>query len=276
MNKSCRQEVWILKVDTYSLISFIILWGIPTFMIVRKYLKMNTNDKKIAINDSRSHRFIFTTGFIVLGVLFIHLGLILTLCILKLIGFVFLTLGGFISILNKWNKNKNKGVLVKKIFKYTIIGITTFFLILLGFYYLIIRVGQGEFFQYDNGVTIEVYNSSKQEIKDLNFFFSFYSNYDVLQDLGNIDKLEPGETTSIYSRHINGTGNDRSLYFQYHINKFEKQVDSLAYVASNKPSKVVVIIEITGTDNNGKLLFRAKGYEDVGGQFEYDLTSARE
>ena len=123
---------------------------------------------------------------------------------------------------------------MKKTFKYTIIGITTFFLILLGFYYLIIRGGQGEFFQYDNGVTIEVYNSSKQEITDLNFFFSFFSNYDVLQDLGNIDKLEPGETTSIYSRRINGT------------------------------------------DNNGKLLFRAKGYEDVGGQFEYDLTSARE
>ena len=166
MNKSCRQEVWILKVDTYSLISFIILWGIPTFMIVRKYLKMNTNDKKIAINELRSHHFIFTTGFIVLGAFFIHLGLILTLSILKLIGFVFLTLGVFISILNKWNKNKNKGVLVKKIFKYTIIGITTFFLILLGFYYLIIRVGQGEFLQYDNGVTIELYNSSKQEIKD--------------------------------------------------------------------------------------------------------------
>ena len=276
MNKSCRQEVWILKVDTYYLISFIILWGIPTFMIVRKYLQMNNNDKQIVFNDFRSHRFIFTTGFIVLGTLLIHWGLLLTISILKLIGFVFLALGGFLSTLNKWNKSKNKGVLVKKISKYTIIGITTFFLILLGFYFLIIRSWQGEFFQYDNGVTIKVYNSSEQEITDLNFFFSFHSNYDVLQDLGNIDKLEPGETTSIYSRHINGIGSDRSLYFQYPIKKFEKQVDSLAYVASNKPSKVVVIIEITGTDNNGKLLFKAKGYEDVHGQFENDLTSARE
>ena len=164
----------------------------------------------------------------------------------------------------------------KKSFKYTIIGITSFFLIIFGFYYLIIRGGQGEFFKYDNGVTIVVNNSSKQEITDLNFFFSFYSTYDVHQDLGNIDKLEPGETTSIYSRHINGIGNGRSLYFQYPINKTERQVESLAYVASNKPSKVVVILEITDTDNNGKLLFRVKGYEDVFGQFEYDLTSARE
>lgn len=114
MNKSCRQEVWILKVDTYSLISFLILWGIPTVMIVRKYLKMNWNDKKTAINHFRSHRFIFTTGFIVLGALFIHLGLLLTLSILKLIGFVFLALGGFLSTFNNWNKSKNKGVLVKK------------------------------------------------------------------------------------------------------------------------------------------------------------------
>ena len=163
-----------------------------------------------------------------------------------------------------------------KSFQYTIIGVASFFIILYGFYYLIIRVGQGEFYKYDNGVTIMVNNSSKQEITDLNFYFSFSSTYDVYQDLGNIYKLDPGETTSIYSRHINGTGNDRSLYFQYPINKTEKQVDSLAYVPSYKPSKVVVILEITGTDNNGKLLFRVKGYEDVFGLFEYDLTSARE
>lgn len=128
-----------------------------------------------------------------------------------------------------------------KSFQYTIIGVTSFFIILFGFYYLIIRVGQGEFYKYDNGVTIMVNNSSKQEITDLNFYFSFSSTYDVYQDLGNIDKLDPGETTSIYSRHINETGNDRSLYFQYPINKTEKQVDSLAYVPSYKPSKVVVI-----------------------------------
>lgn len=163
----------------------------------------------------------------------------------------------------------------KKSFRNILIGLTSFFLIILGFYYLIIRVGQGEFFKYDNGVTIVVNNSSEQEVTDLNFFFSF-STYEVHQDLGHIDKLEPGETTSIYSRHINGTGNDRSLYLQYPFNKTERQVDSLAYVASNKPSKVVVILEITGTDHNDKLLFRVKGYEDVFGQYEFDLTSARE
>ena len=73
----------------------------------------------------------------------------------------------------------------KKSFKNTLIGITSFFLIILGFYYLIIRVGQGEFFKYDNGVTIVVNNLSEQEVTDLNFFFSF-STYDVHQEYRQI------------------------------------------------------------------------------------------
>ncbi|WP_216598643.1 hypothetical protein [Psychrobacillus sp. FJAT-21963] len=263
-----------MKIDTYSFISFIILWGIPTFIVVRGYLKMNSDDKKLAINDFRSHRFIFTTGLIVIGALFIHLGLLFTLSIIKLIGFVFFALGGILLAINKWNKSKIKSVLVKKIFKYTIIGIATFLLILLGFYYLIIRSWQGEFFQYDNGVTIEVYNSSKQEITDLNFYFSFYKTH-VHQNLGNINKLEPGETTILYSHQIKDVGNDRSLYLQYPLNKNKTDVVSLAYVPSYKPSKIVVVLEITGTDNYGKHLFRLKGFDDIG-QFEVDLTSARE
>ncbi|MCK1999639.1 hypothetical protein MPH47_20845 [Psychrobacillus psychrodurans] len=124
-------------------------------------------------------------------------------------------------------------------------------------------------------MTIEVYNSSKQVITDLNFYFSFDGNQ-VYQDLGTINQLEPGETTSRYSHQIKETGNDRSLYLHYPINKTEAEVESLAYLPSYKPSKVVVILEITGTDNKGKLLFRTRGYEDVFGQFEFDLTSARE
>ena len=76
---------------------------------------------------------------------------------------------------------------------------------------------------------------------------------------------------SISSSHINGTGNDRSLYLQYPINKTERQVDSFAYVAAYKPNKVVVIIEITCTDNKGNLLFSINGYEDVFGQYEFDF-----
>ncbi|WP_313802055.1 hypothetical protein [Cytobacillus sp.] len=161
----------------------------------------------------------------------------------------------------------------KKTLKYTIIGIISFFLILFGFYYLIIRVGQGEFYKYENGVTIEIDNLSKQEITDLNFFFSFDPTYDVHQGLGSVNKLEPGETTRIYSRHINGAGSDRSLYLQYPINKIETHVETLAYLPSYRPSKVVVLLDVTGIDNKGKLLFRVRGFEDLFGQYEFDLTS---
>lgn len=160
------------------------------------------------------------------------------------------------------------------LFKYTM-GIASFFLILFGFYYLIIRIGQGEFYKFESGVTILVNNSSKQELTNLNFFFSFNSNYDVHQDLGNIDRLEPGKTTRLYSRHINGVGNDRSLYLQYPINNNERQVDSLAYLASYKPGKVVIILEIIGVDNKGKLLAKVRGYEDVFGPFEFEMIPGR-
>ncbi|WP_391122537.1 hypothetical protein [Psychrobacillus sp. L3] len=164
---------------------------------------------------------------------------------------------------------------MKKILKYTIIGIISFFLVLLVFSNLLRWAKQGAFLKYDNGVTIEVYNSSKQAITDLNFYFSF-SGYHVYQDLGTINQLKPGEKTSRYSHQIKDTGNDRSLYLQYPINKTEAEVESLAYLPSYKPSKVVVILEITGTDNKGKLLFKVRGYENVFGQYEFDLTSDRE
>ncbi|MBK5446305.1 MULTISPECIES: hypothetical protein [unclassified Peribacillus] len=35
-----------MNIKTDSLVTFIIMWGIPTFMVVRGYLKMITDDKK--------------------------------------------------------------------------------------------------------------------------------------------------------------------------------------------------------------------------------------
>ncbi|MFB5088173.1 hypothetical protein PGC35_13350 [Psychrobacillus sp. PGGUH221] len=98
--------------DTDSLIPFIIIWGIPAFMVVRGYLKMNTEDKKSAINDFRSRRFILTIGFIVMGAFFAHLGSLFAIRMMELIGYVFLALGGFLSAINMWNKNKIKSVII--------------------------------------------------------------------------------------------------------------------------------------------------------------------
>lgn len=163
---------------------------------------------------------------------------------------------------------------VKKILKYTIIGIVSCFLIVLGFFSLLQWAKQGEFLKYDEGVTIEVHNVSNQVITDLNFYLAFNENH-IYQDLGTITQIEPGETTFLYSHQIKGKGN-QSLYIQYPFNKTEKESESLAYLPSYNPSKVVVILEITDTDNKGKLLLKGKGYEDVFGQYEFDITTTSE
>ncbi|MEK3955975.1 MULTISPECIES: hypothetical protein [unclassified Psychrobacillus] len=98
--------------DTDSLIPFIIIWGLPAFMVVRRYFKMNTDDKKSAINDFRSCRFILTIGFIVMGTFFAHLGSLFAIRIMELIGIGFFALGGFLSAINLWNKNKIKSVII--------------------------------------------------------------------------------------------------------------------------------------------------------------------
>ncbi|MFJ5770127.1 hypothetical protein [Psychrobacillus sp. NPDC093180] len=164
---------------------------------------------------------------------------------------------------------------MNKTLKYSLIGLASFFLILLGFYILLRWAKQDEFLKYDDGVTIEVYNSSEQAITDLSFYIAFDRNQ-VHQDVGTIDVIGPGESTSLYTHQIKDTGNDKSLYLHYPINKTKADVESLAYLASNKPSKVVVILEITGIDNTGRLLFRVRGYEDVFGKYEFDLSSTRE
>ena len=101
-----------LNVDTVSLVPFIIMWGIPTFMVVRAYLKMHTDDRKSAINDFMSARFIFTIGFIVIGGFVAHLGFLFSLNVIEIIGLVFFTLGGIFSAFDIWKKSKIKSVFI--------------------------------------------------------------------------------------------------------------------------------------------------------------------
>lgn len=73
------------------------MWGISTFIVLRGYLKLNTDDKKSVINDFRSRRFIFTICFIVIGGFFTHLGTLMDIGIIKSVGIVLLILGGIFS-----------------------------------------------------------------------------------------------------------------------------------------------------------------------------------
>ena len=102
-----------MSVDIDSLVTFIIMWGIPTFMVVRAYLKMNIEDQKSAMNDFKSSRFISTIGFIVIGAFLAHVGFLFSVSIIEMIGIVFFfALGGIFSAFNTWKKSKIKSVFI--------------------------------------------------------------------------------------------------------------------------------------------------------------------
>ncbi len=104
--------VELLIIDTLSVVIFVIVWGIPAFMVVRGYLKMSTDDKKSAINDFMSRHFIFTIGFIVMGFFFIHLGTLFAVSIIRIIGIILMILGGIFSALTTWKESKIKSMLI--------------------------------------------------------------------------------------------------------------------------------------------------------------------
>lgn len=98
--------------DTHSLIPFIFIWGIPAVIVVKGYLNMNNDDKKSAIYDFRSSRFVLTIGFIVMGAFFAHLGSLFAIRVMELIGILIFALGGILSAINIWHKSKIKSVII--------------------------------------------------------------------------------------------------------------------------------------------------------------------
>ena len=92
--------------ETDSLIPFIFTWGIPAFLVTITYLKMNTEDKKSALNDFRSRRFILTIGFLVTGAFFTHLGSLIAIRKMELIGIALFALGGILSAISNGIKVK--------------------------------------------------------------------------------------------------------------------------------------------------------------------------
>lgn len=73
---------------------------------------MNTDDRKSARNDFKSCRFITTTGFILIGAFLTHIGFLMTLRIIEVIGSAFFAIGGLISVKYMWSKSKTKSVII--------------------------------------------------------------------------------------------------------------------------------------------------------------------
>ena len=101
-----------LNVHTDTLVPFIFLWGIPIVMVVREYLKMDADDRKSAMSDFRSPRFILTSGFVVFGAFLAHLGFLFATSIVEIIGLSIFASGAIFSAISTWKKSKMRSALI--------------------------------------------------------------------------------------------------------------------------------------------------------------------
>ncbi|PAQ16033.1 hypothetical protein CD798_03040 [Bacillaceae bacterium SAOS 7] len=101
-----------MNIDTGALVMFLIMWGIPTFMVVRGYLKMSEEEQREAMTDFKSPQFIFTVGFLVIGFLFAMLGDLLKVASMEIGGNSLMAIGGIVSIIRIWKINKLGSVLL--------------------------------------------------------------------------------------------------------------------------------------------------------------------
>lgn len=130
---------------------------------------------------------------------------------------------------------------------------------------------QGEYRDFEDGVTIEIINSSNTPVNNLNFFFGF-SEDRIVEELGNIEKLGPSEKAIFHQPLQNNTYYEHNLFMKLAKDNNQIQVNRLVNIALPTTSKVVVMINITGLNNEGNLLYKLNGFDGFN-QFKQDLSS---
>jgi hypothetical protein len=97
---------------TDSLVTVLILWGIPGFMVVRAYLKMSRAEKNEALSDFRKPQFIFTIGFMVTGAFAAHVGRLISIPKVGTIGIMLLFTGLVVSAIQTWKFSKRSSAFI--------------------------------------------------------------------------------------------------------------------------------------------------------------------
>ncbi|MED3572727.1 hypothetical protein [Cytobacillus praedii] len=129
-----------------------------------------------------------------------------------------------------------------------------------GISYFIMIDTQGEYRKYDTGVTIEVKNSSQQDISNLKFSFGHLLDINF-QEIGEIKQLKPGQSSKLTGKSMDLSSSDLSMYMQYYLKDGETKVEnSIFYLDTINPKKVVALIDITKVDDEGNLLLNVEGY----------------
>lgn len=101
-----------MNIDIDRAITFSLMWGFPIFFMVRAYLKMDINDRNDAKKDFKKPHFIFTIGFLAAGLFIAQIGSILSINFINVIGTIILIIGGIVSAIDIWDRNKLKSMLV--------------------------------------------------------------------------------------------------------------------------------------------------------------------
>jgi hypothetical protein len=95
-----------LNLSVDILIGFLLIWGIPTIIVVKAFFKMSKDEQKSAITEFKSARFIFTIGFIFSGFFLSSLGRLVSLTALEIIGGTLSVIGGIVSAFQMWHQSK--------------------------------------------------------------------------------------------------------------------------------------------------------------------------
>lgn len=159
-----------------------------------------------------------------------------------------------------------------KLLIYIPVGVLLVIILTYGCLFLLAALNQGEYWKYENGVTIEVNNSTKKNISNIKFTYGFAENSEF-QEIGTITNLK-SRTSSILNHNtnelnnvINNSNNDISIYMHYSLEDGKKIKESIVYFNIYRPSKVVALIDITKIDKNGSIDFKLKGFDGI---WEFD------
>jgi len=94
------------------LVPILIMWGIPGLLVIRSYLKLSAEEKRSVIKEIKHPQQIFTVGFTLLGVFFTHLSVIGLNDFVRILGNVFLLIGGLVTMVVIWRISKIRSLFV--------------------------------------------------------------------------------------------------------------------------------------------------------------------
>jgi hypothetical protein len=101
-----------MNISIVSLIGFLLIWGIPAILVLREILKMSNDEQQALLTEIKSVQFIFTVGFVVLGLLLVNVGWLLSLTALIYIGTIVLAIGGTVCAVQQWSAKKLKSIYI--------------------------------------------------------------------------------------------------------------------------------------------------------------------